>query len=82
MNGKRDLSAAARNGLAYELSVSVVVTLDDTTQGETHVFAVDGAELAGFLGTWFRSGGWRSIRVEPRSADGPPAVCVVRSGER
>lgn len=65
------LSAAVLTDLACERSVSVVVTLDGTGPGRTGVYEIAGAELAAWLATLLRCGGWRSIRVEPLSADGP-----------
>lgn len=74
MTEDRRRSGAALNALASESYVSVVVRVPGTCRDEVHVFDVAGAELAEFLGTWCQSGGWSSIRIEPKKKDGPLGV--------
>lgn len=44
-----------------------VVVLGDTTRVLMAGFVTAPAQIAELLDTWFRSGGWSSIRVEPLS---------------
>ena len=64
------------SALESERFVCAVVKLDATGPEATLAYEVAGAEIAGFLDTWFRLGGWKSIRIAPQSGGDVPSLCV------
>jgi len=69
MNANDVRCEGAQSGLGSGLYVWLAVELADTAPAKMVAFVTDLAGVAAFLDMSWRCGGWKSIRVEPLSAE-------------